>query len=708
MALPLVLAGPIVRYASTKVINVWIATSQPVAITGHAYHVDPASLRVVTTPPRLGEGVAGAKIEVGQNLYIQIVTIKPLHSEFPAGRLIAYDLFVGREVRTASGRPTSILDSELRQHICSDRLKFPTLVLPHNDRVGLRIFYGSCRKTGGLGADAAKAGASELEKLLVLPHLRPNAFFMLGDQIYADDIPDLLLPEIVRMARLVAGDSAFDPQPEFSDKFSHPGSRGPLVERRHFSRSPTGFTVDFGAGGNHLVTFHEYAAAYLICWSPLLWNRPDGLRGAINKAHAALQDVLLFTPGFGSPQPGTPLDHYPELEELAASTGALARLLANTPTYMLWDDHDVTDDWNITNEWRSRVNTLPLGKAIVRNAIANYWLFQAWGNAASPQSDPLIKPISEFVRSRGENGQVLDRALELRSWSFALSTSPRVAFIDTRTKRYISRIAKIENWTDEPITTTEPLLDTALVSQIELDTLLPPREDTSRESRTLIIVTPTPCLSLNGLESLRDKLAQKLEAIGFGRTFFDTEHWLGNPESVIQLFRALARLSEKHIVVISGDVHYSFSQSADVSIEDKHFRISQLTSSGMKNEVSRTLKAAVVAASSRVAETSHAWWWRPEAEDTARVFFDFHRTQERYAAVRKLLGTPDLTCRLHLEPITWADQGDSSGFPMPRSEVSNTLGLLRFFGTEAENEYLAFARGAVRRSRPSFLSFGPP
>ncbi len=56
------------------------------------------------------------------------------------------------------------------------------------------------------------------------------------------------------------------------------------------------------------------------------------------------------------------------------------RALANISTFMIFDDHEVTDDWNLNPSWRDRVHTSRLGKSIVRNALAAYALFQDWGN----------------------------------------------------------------------------------------------------------------------------------------------------------------------------------------------------------------------------------------------------------------------------------------------------------------------------------------
>ena len=62
---------------------------------------------------------------------------------------------------------------------------------------------------------------------------------------------------------------------------------------------------------------------------------------------------------------------------------AVRRVLANVPTYMILDDHDVTDDWFMNREWCNRVLSQQgdtLGRRVIRNALIAYAVFQAWGN----------------------------------------------------------------------------------------------------------------------------------------------------------------------------------------------------------------------------------------------------------------------------------------------------------------------------------------
>lgn len=69
-----------------------------------------------------------------------------------------------------------------------------------------------------------------------------------------------------------------------------------------------------------------------------------------------------------------------KLKVLKQTLPKVRRALANISTFMIFDDHDVTDDWNLNPSWRDRVYTSPLGKTIVRNGLMSYALFQDWGN----------------------------------------------------------------------------------------------------------------------------------------------------------------------------------------------------------------------------------------------------------------------------------------------------------------------------------------
>jgi hypothetical protein len=68
------------------------------------------------------------------------------------------------------------------------------------------------------------------------------------------------------------------------------------------------------------------------------------------------------------------------VEVFSIMVAQVRRALVNIPTYMICDDHEVTDDWNETRNFCSGVYGSPLGRRVVQNGLVAYALCQAWGN----------------------------------------------------------------------------------------------------------------------------------------------------------------------------------------------------------------------------------------------------------------------------------------------------------------------------------------
>src|SRR5262249_23771925 len=66
--------------------------------------------------------------------------------------------------------------------------------------------------------------------------------------------------------------------------------------------------------------------------------------------------------------------------DFRGSLPAVRRALANLATYMIFDDHEFSNSWNLTAEWVESVLDKPFGRRIYQNALAEYALCQGWGN----------------------------------------------------------------------------------------------------------------------------------------------------------------------------------------------------------------------------------------------------------------------------------------------------------------------------------------
>ena len=79
---------------------------------------------------------------------------------------------------------------------------------------------------------------------------------------------------------------------------------------------------------------------YLFAWSDVLW--PDDL--PINIPYHLSQNVGSLT-AQQQEERQQYLATVKQLQEFRASLPQVRRALANIPTYMMCDDHNVTDDW---------------------------------------------------------------------------------------------------------------------------------------------------------------------------------------------------------------------------------------------------------------------------------------------------------------------------------------------------------------------------
>ena len=88
-----------------------------------------------------------------------------------------------------------------------------------------------------------------------------------------------------------------------------------------------------------MLTFGEYAAMYLMVW---------GWPGLGLQKWEDIQDLL---PESGDENRAklkeTHEQQLAHLEKFAETLPKVRRLLANIPVYMIFDDHEVTDDWNL-------------------------------------------------------------------------------------------------------------------------------------------------------------------------------------------------------------------------------------------------------------------------------------------------------------------------------------------------------------------------
>ena len=274
------------------------------------------------------------------------------------------------------------------------------------------------------------------------------------------------------------------------------------------------------------------------------------------------------------------------------------RVLANVPTYMAFDDHEVTDDWNLNHEdWSSGVNgtrwggrscatrwrlrgvpglgqparRLPPGNPRRRapGAAHQQHLGGAGRRAAArPRRGGRDPRHRRDPGGRGSGGPPQAVALH-RPRARARGARPGHAHLEGVPRPRFPRLWEatediVDIWELEEI---GKQLSAGLVSSEALELRLQQLTDAMvvdldpPEVRQPMIVSPAPVLgmwfveTLQRLAILRDLVTG--DPVHAGETW-DNKPWAGNGDAYVEL---LDRLTAKSpVMFLSGDVHYAFSQ----------------------------------------------------------------------------------------------------------------------------------------------------
>ena len=384
MKLPAILSGPIIRRVEPSSVYLWIALSSKVEIEAQIFQIEYGGAEEYQYIP-LQTHTEANTFKAGDNLYFYLLKISPDHLHFPPCTLLGYDLFSkkGRQVRTLGSY--NLLNPENPRSIVYGNLKYPSFTINHESEPD-NLLYGSCRKPHGHGDDALFAADVLVENNHLDLTERPNALFLMGDQIYADDVADPLLPIMTELGKDLVGNCERDKLNELI-----PENLIPRLDKVNGRQFLIEHLANFSTrkGDNHLISFGEYAAMYMFSWSPEVWDyiyekelllsfqqikERDKLHLKMDCEKKRKKELSRMESRYEEQ-----MDH---VRDFVVSLSAARRLMANTPTYMIFDDHDLTDDWNISNKWTSAVRDSALGKHIIGNGLAAYWLFQGWGNTA--------------------------------------------------------------------------------------------------------------------------------------------------------------------------------------------------------------------------------------------------------------------------------------------------------------------------------------
>ena len=234
-------------------------------------------------------------------------------------------------------------------------------------------------------------------------------------------------------------------------------------------------------------------------------------------------------------------------------------LLSTVPVAMIFDDHDVHDDWNASEAWVKKMREKPWWNERITGGFMSYWIYQHLGNLSPAElaKDELLRRVLEAE----DAGPVLrefarraDREPGASRWSYYRDFgNTRLIVLDTRAGRVLEEGRR-------------SMLDPAEWSWVE--------EHATGGFDHLLIGSSVPAFMAPGLHELEawneavcggawGRAAAKIAEIL--RQAVDLEHWSAFQSSFNELVDLLGRVGAGErgdppasITVLSGDVHHGY------------------------------------------------------------------------------------------------------------------------------------------------------
>lgn len=590
MTLPLLLAGPIIRRVEHNHVYIWLSTSRYVQIDANFYSVHDSETHSIQYEP-IRIQVESEMIQSGRNLYTYLIKVVPYASIFPLDSLIGYNILFKNRYEKIDLGDLHLLDKQHPGNIVYGDLQYPTFTIQQGNDTN--ILYGSCQKPHGTDQSVITIADEVIEQNATDIKERPSSLFLMGDQIYADDVADSMFYKLHQVAQKVIGEDLSKLHTLDARLSMKPFHKciDQLNGRQFIMSNFAKFTSHHAK--NHVIRYQEYAAKYLLTLSPVLWETTDNQFPSFEELLEKDMYYVIY-PIYKKKKRRKEIKQLKkryekellEVEDFIPTLSAMRRVLANTPTYMIFDDHDITDDWNISTEWVDNVYQAKLGIHTITNGLSAYWLFQGWGN------DPaLFKPYLPLFTSQFHYHLTYSifperwakQLTKLKIWCFVAPTKPKSLFLDIRTMREFDYRPK-------------PLRIGTVYQEGKNSPQLIGRDGWNVVTRTLnrsqwvagsplIIISPTPFYGLGMIESFLKKFVYPLRAIGLPvRYALDFEAWKYNGRGFNRFIQHLFRWNPQPCIILSGDVHYANALHSKVFNQLKgKLTIHQFTSSPIHN-----------------------------------------------------------------------------------------------------------------------------
>jgi PhoD-like phosphatase len=253
-------------------------------------------------------------------------------------------------------------------------------------------------------------------------------------------------------------------------------------------------------------------------------------------------------------------EEYTWLYEEAWSDPLIRWLFSTVSTSMAWDDHDMSDDWNISRSWHEEMDRKHWWHERAVGGIMSYWVYQHIGNLSPRELDEdnevyaRVRGVPDATATLREWAKEIDSTAAGTRWSFCRDVDGvRALFLDSRAARVLTEERR--SMFDDEV--WQWIVDHA-----------------SGDFDHLLIGTTVPYLLSPGfhhLEAWNERLcdgawggpvARASEKL---RRAVDFDHWASFQFSFQRLRKLLEEVGSGRrgrapasIVILSGDVHHAY------------------------------------------------------------------------------------------------------------------------------------------------------
>ncbi|HZE04890.1 MAG TPA: alkaline phosphatase D family protein, partial [Solirubrobacteraceae bacterium] len=266
-------------------------------------------------------------------------------------------------------------------------------------------------------------------------------------------------------------------------------------------------------------------------------------------------------------------EEYTRLYQESWSDPVIRWLFSTLPSAMIFDDHEVIDDWNISRSWKQEMLRTPWWADRIAGALSSYWIYQHLGNLspAELRDDPLyaqVRAADDAEPLLREFALHSDRTTDGTRWSYSRRLNgSRLVVIDSRAGRLLT--GDVDH----------------LLIVTSLPYLLP------RPIHDLEAWDEAVCDGVWGRRAAR--LGERL------RRAVDLEHWAAFRSSFDRLAVTLGAVAAgergrppETIVLLSGDVHYAYLAQAGFRDRPVTSRIYQAVCSPFRHGLGAMLERA--------------------------------------------------------------------------------------------------------------------